>query len=199
MDIRLQAGDALVLVDVQEDFVSGSLAVPGAGQIVPVLDRYIAAFAARGLPVAATRDWHPGGHMSFDDRGGPWPPHCIAGTDGAQFASGLSVGPGTLVISKGTHGDRDAYSGFDGTELDARLRKAHVARLFVGGLATEYCVLHTVRDALRHGYRVFLLLDAIRAVDRGPGDGDAAISTMLRLGAQPARIEDLAPAEASHG
>ena len=199
MEIRLQGGDALVLVDVQEDFVSGSLSVPGAAQIVPVLDRYIALFASRGLPVVATRDWHPGGHMSFDDCGGPWPPHCIAGTDGAQFARGLSVRPDTLVISKGMHVDRDAYSGFDGTELDVRLRKAHVARLFVGGLATDYCVLHTVRDALRHGYRVFLLVDAIRAVNREPGDGDAAIAAMLGLGAQPARIEDLAPARAPHG
>jgi nicotinamidase/pyrazinamidase len=199
VDIRLQGGDALVLVDMQEDFVSGSLAVPGAAQIVPVLDRYVALFASRGLPVVATRDWHPGGHMSFDDRGGPWPPHCIAGTDGAQLARGLSVRPDTLVISKGMHVDRDAYSGFDGTELDVRLRKGHVARLFVGGLATDYCVLHTVRDALRHGYRVFLLLDAIRAVDREPGDGDAAIAAMLGLGAQPARIEELAPAQAPHG
>lgn len=196
--ITLRASDALVLVDVQHDFVSGSLAVPGARRILPVLDRYVREFSRRGLCVFATRDWHPGGHCSFLDRGGPWPVHCVAGTPGAAFAPGVSIGPDAMVISKATTPERDAYSGFEGTDLDRRLRELGVRRLFVGGLATDYCVLRTVLDARRLGYGVVLLADAMRAVDVKPGDGERALREMQAAGAICARIEDLQPAVA-HG
>lgn len=195
----LGATDALLLVDVQRDFVTGSLAVPGAPAIIPVLNAYVREFAQRHLPIVATRDWHPAGHCSFRDQGGPWPPHCIAGTPGAGFAEGLALGPEALVISKATTPERDAYSGFGGTQLDLRLRALRAHRLFVGGLATDYCVLETVRDARRLGYEVCLLADAIRAVDAHPGDGEKALAEMRAGGAVEIRFADLAAHEALHG
>jgi nicotinamidase/pyrazinamidase len=180
----LREDDALILVDVQNDFLpGGSLGVPGGDEIVPVLNRLIATFVRRGLPVVATRDWHPANHCSFRDRDGPWPPHCVAGSSGAAFAPSLALPDSATVVSKATDANEDAYSGFGGTELDALLRDARVRRLFVGGLATDYCVLNTVRDGLANGYGVMLLTDAIRAVDVEPGDGERAIAEMARLGA----------------
>ncbi|GAB4169472.1 MAG: nicotinamidase [Rhodocyclaceae bacterium] len=180
-----QRGDALVIVDVQNDFLpGGALAVPGGDAVVAPLNQWIARFSALGLPVFATRDWHPADHCSFRERGGPWPPHCIAGTRGAAFAGGLALPAAVRVISKAQARDADAYSGFSGTDLDAQLRSGGTRRLFVGGLATDYCVLNTVRDALALGYGVELLIDAIRAVDVRPGDGESAIAQMLALGAR---------------
>jgi nicotinamidase/pyrazinamidase len=191
--ITLGAHDALIVVDVQVDFLPGGrLAVPDGDAVVPVLNRYLAAFAARGLPVYATRDWHPADHCSFRARGGPWPPHCIADSPGARFAAGLALPPATTVVSKATTADTDAYSGFEGTDLDARLRTAGVRRVLVGGLATDYCVLNTVRDARRLGYEVCLLRDAIRAVNVQPDDGARAETEMQRLGARPLTLDALA-------
>jgi nicotinamidase/pyrazinamidase len=182
--IRPWAGDALILVDVQLDFLpGGSLAVPHGDEVVPALNRYIAVFRGLTLPVVATRDWHPPDHCSFKAQGGPWPPHCIAGADGARFAPLLDLPCEARIVSKATMRDKDAYSGFEGTDLDDWLKRAGVARVFIGGLATDYCVLNTVRDALRLGYATFLLLDAVRAVDVAPGDGVRAIDEMRRLGA----------------
>ena len=192
--IRLQAGDALIAVDVQNDFLpGGSLAVPGGHAVVPVLNRYLAAFAARALPVFATRDWHPVGHCSFKTQGGTWPSHCVAATPGAEFAGGLALTPAVTIISKATTREADSYSGFGGTDLAARLRAAGARRLFIGGLATDYCVLNTVKDAIGEGFEVLLLADAIRAVDLRPGDGARAQLEMQRLGARSIRYEELAP------
>ncbi len=190
--IELQNGDALIVVDVQNDFLpGGSLAVPDGDAVAPVLNRYLAGFAARELPVYATRDWHPPNHCSFKARGGPWPPHCVAETRGAQFAANLDLSPDIVVVSKATMSDKDAYSGFEGTDLDAHLRARKIKRLFVGGLATDYCVLNTVRDALSLGYRVCLLTDAIRAVNVKPDDGRKAAAEMQRLGAEPVTLSAL--------
>src|SRR5690606_1829889 len=118
-------GDALVVVDVQNDFLpGGSLAVPDGAAVVPVLNAWLERFGALGLPVFATRCWHPPDHCSFRAQGGPWPPHCIAGTRGAEFAPDLALPPDAVVISKATRADRDAYSGFDGTDLGQRLGDA---------------------------------------------------------------------------
>lgn len=182
--VHLQAGDALILVDVQLDFLpGGSLAVPHGDEVVPALNRYIAVFRGLTFPIVATRDWHPPDHCSFRAQGGPWPPHCVAGSAGAHFATLLDLPCEAHIVSKATSRDRDAYSGFEGTGLDDWLRRAGASRVFVGGLATDYCVLNTVRDALRFGYATFLLLDAVRAVDVAAGDGARAIDEMRRLGA----------------
>jgi nicotinamidase/pyrazinamidase len=191
--IRPRAGDALILVDVQLDFLpGGSLAVPRGDEVVPALNRYIAVFRGLTFPVVATRDWHPPDHCSFKARGGLWPPHCVAGSDGARFAPLLDLPCEARIVSKAMAPDKDAYSGFEGTDLDEWLKHAGASRLFVGGLATDYCVLNTVRDALRLGYATFLLLDAVRAVDVAPGDGARAIDEMRRLGAIPIEFGSLA-------
>lgn len=190
--IPLRAGDALLIVDVQSDFLpGGSLAVPRGDEVVAVLNGCLQAFRQAGLPVVATRDWHPPDHCSFRPQGGPWPPHCVAGSAGAGFAPGLQLPAQAIVISKATQQQSDAYSGFEGTALDQRLHQAGVGRLFVGGLATDYCVLNTVCDALRLGYQTVLLLDAIRAVDVHAGDGERAIARMLQLGALAASSQHI--------
>jgi nicotinamidase-related amidase len=189
----LQAGDALVVVDVQNDFLpGGSLGVPHGDEVVAPLNRVIDIFARRGLPIVATRDWHPPDHCSFRARGGPWPVHCVAGTAGAGFAPALALPATAAIVSKATTADADAYSGFGGTDLHRLLGDAGVRRLFVGGLATDYCVLNTVRDGLAEGYDVVLLTDAIRAVDVEPGDGDRAIAEMARLGARIVASDSIA-------
>lgn len=181
-DHRLAAGDALVVVDVQNDFLpGGSLAVPGGGEIVPLLDRAIRAFVSAGLPIFATRCWHPPNHCSFRRQGGPWPPHCVQGSWGARFPDGLALLALATVISKATTPERDAYSGFERTDLDERLRAAGATRLLLGGLATDYCVSSTAKDALARGYSVSLLVDAIRAIDAAAGA--RAIAELRRLGA----------------
>jgi nicotinamidase/pyrazinamidase len=187
-------GDALVIVDVQNDFLPGGrLGVPEGTQVVPVLNHYIERFRAAHRPVYATRDWHPEGHCSFAERGGPWPPHCIAGTNGAAFAPGLNLPEDATVISKADTPEADAYSGFQGTDLAQRLRAEGVERLFIGGLATDYCVLNTVKDALAAGFAVELLSDAIRAVNMKPDDGAHAVAEMVRAGAVPTTLEEAAP------
>ena len=177
---------ALIVVDVQQDFcANGSLAVPDGDAVVPELVTWISHFQARGLPVVYTRDWHPRDHSSFREQGGPWPSHCVANERGAQFHPDLPVPEDAWIVSKATDVEGDAYSGFDGTELEAKLRAEGVDSVYVGGLATDYCVKATVLDALRAGFEVFVILAALRAVDVQPGDGAAAIEAMRRAGARP--------------
>lgn len=182
----IQAGDALLIVDIQKDFLpSGPLAVPQGDEVLPVLLRCISTFEARGLPIFATRDWHPPNHCSFREQGGIWPIHCVAGSPGAEPPSSFPFPASAVIVTKATSPDTEAYSGFQGTTLHAQLKEAGVRRLFVGGLATDFCVLNTVNDALGHGYQVFLLSDAIRAVNLKPTDGTKAIEEMRQRGAVP--------------
>lgn len=186
-------GDALVAVDVQRDFLpGGALGVPDGNAVIPALSRYIRLFLKHKLPIIATRDWHPEDHCSFKPQGGPWPPHCIAGSPGAELAEELDLENVAMIVSKAATKDKDAYSGFDGTNLHAQLKAKKIVRLFIGGLATDYCVLNTARDAITLGYKVFLLVDAIRAVDVNAGDGDRAIAEMKKLGAVAINSEQLA-------
>jgi len=190
----IEPGDALLIVDVQIDFLpGGALGVPDGDAVIPVLNRYIDLFTAAGLPIYATRDWHPDGHCSFGPQGGPWPPHCVQGTEGAAIAGGLHLPKDAPVISKADTVEKDAYSGFQGTDLAHRLRGAGIRRLFIGGLATDYCVLNTVQDALGEGFGVCLLTDAIRAVDAHSGDGQRAERAMTGAGAVPVDLEGRAP------
>lgn len=192
MKTVLDAGDALIVADVQNDFLpGGSLAVPLGDEIIPLLNRYIERFHAHGLPIFAIRDWHPPDHCSFLQQGGPWPPHCIAATLGAAFPAALKLPSDTRIISKATSREQDAYSGFAGTQLDALLQACNVRRVFVGGVTTEYCVLNTVKDALQHHYTVFILVDAVRALNMTAGDGPQALETMAHLGAVPLHFEAL--------
>ncbi len=195
--ITPQAGDALVVVDLQNDFVTGSLSVPDAPAVVEPLNRAIAIFTARGLPVFATRDWHPPDHCSFRDRGGPWPVHCVAGTQGADFVQDLRLPSDAIHIHKAAERDTEAYSALAGTPLAAELRARGVRRVFVGGLATDYCVLNTVRDAVPLGLDVVVLGDACRAVNVHPDDGAKAEAEMRELGARFASVDEVAGATPS--
>ena len=189
---ELREGDALIVVDVQRDFLpGGALAVAGGDAVIPVLNHYAEKFDRRGLPVFATRDWHPPDHCSFRQQGGPWPPHCVAGSPGAELPSTLVLPAETEIISKATRSEADAYSGFDGTALASRLRKLGCTRVFVGGLATDYCVRATAVDALKEGFEVVILEDAIRPVDVRPGDGARALAELLAQGAQRVRLEEV--------
>jgi nicotinate phosphoribosyltransferase len=182
---RFRPGDALLVCDVQNDFLpGGSLPVPRGDEVVAPLDGWLASAMAQGIPTFATRDWHPEYHCSFRERGGPWPRHCVAGTHGAEFAAELHLPSSTIVISKASDPEREAYSSFDGTDLERDLRAIGVRRIFIGGLATEYCVLRTVEDARARGWDVVVLEDAIRAIDVQPGDGARAIERMKSLGAR---------------
>lgn len=197
--VQLTSRDALLVVDVQNDFLrEGSLAVAGGDEVVPVLNRYIALFTGLHLPVYATRDWHPANHCSFKPYGGIWPPHCIAGSRGAKFPAALQLPRDTVIISKATSAEKEAYSGFEGTDLAERLRAAGVERVFIGGLTTDYCVLTSITDAIRKGFDAVFLVDAIRAVNVHPGDGAAAVAEMRRQGAQSIVIADIAQAQAMH-
>jgi nicotinamidase/pyrazinamidase len=186
----MQSNDALVIVDVQNDFCpGGALAVADGDRVVPALNRYIERFEKAGLPVFATRDWHPEKTKHFKAYGGIWPAHCIQGTQGAEFRADLRLRPGTVIVSKGMAADEESYSGFDGRDergaaLGELLRSRGVKRIFVGGLATDYCVKHTVLDGLKQGFRIVLLADAARAVNLQPGDGERAIGEMARAGAE---------------
>lgn len=164
------ATDALLIVDAQCDFMpGGALGVQSGDEIIPVLNSLAGKMAAAGLPVIASRDWHPPDHCSFIEQGGPWPQHCVAGTPGAEIDPRMQLPADTRVVDKAVDEDKEAYSALDDTGLDEWLRQRGVHRLIVGGLATDYCVLNTARDALEAGYDVVILEDAVRAVDAETG------------------------------
>jgi len=190
--VTLRPYDALLLVDVQNDFLpGGSLPVPAGGRVVAAVNVWLERFRARGLPVYASRDWHPPDHCSFHAQGGPWPSHCVAGTRGADFPEALRLPDNVHVVEKAGAKDKEAYSAFEGTNLDRLLVGGGIRRLFVAGLATDYCVLRTVIDALTLGYSVFILTDAVAAVEASPGDGAKALAAMREPGAVPITIDDL--------
>ncbi|MDC7225449.1 MAG: bifunctional nicotinamidase/pyrazinamidase [Spirochaetales bacterium] len=175
---------ALIVVDIQNDFCpGGSLAVNDGDAVVPYVNRLIKSFSDSGSRVIYTRDWHPANHSSFADFGGIWPAHCVAGTDGAAFHPDLIEAPGSIIISKADKTESDAYSGFEGTELDKELKMLGIDNLVVAGLATDYCVKNTVLDALSKGYETVVAEDCIRAVDVQTGDGERAILEMTKAGA----------------
>ena len=160
------------------------------------MNRYAERFAARGAAVFASRDWHPARTTHFAAWGGAWPPHCVQGTPGAALHPGLTLPPSTRVVFKGMEPEEDAYSCFqaraeDGTPFPALLAREGVRRVFVGGLATDYCVKATVLDARRAGLDVVVLEDAVRAVDIAPGDGERALAEMQAAGARRARLADV--------
>lgn len=158
--------DALLVIDVQPDFCpGGALPVPDGDAVIDPLNKWIAAFEERRLPIVASRDWHPREHPSFVERGGPWPAHCVQDTPGARFHPRLHLPVDTVRVCKGTRLDRDQYSAFDETGLGDYLRERGVKRLWVGGLAEDVCVRASVLDALKLGLDVHVIADATRPVD----------------------------------
>lgn len=184
METELQ-GSALVLVDIQNDFCpGGALAVEEGDQIVEVVNRLIPRFPL----VISTQDWHPANHISFKEQGGPWPPHCIQGTNGAELHPSLNTQTIAHYLRKASSPTKDDYSEFEGLDeqgrsLDQVLKSNEVRRVFVVGLATDYCVLATVLDGLKLGFEVFPVTDAMRAVNVAPEDGANALRQMSAAGA----------------
>lgn len=188
----MQRRSALLVVDVQVDFCpGGALPVPDGDQVVQPLNRYLELFSQRSAPIFASRDWHPEKSEHFREQGGVWPPHCVQGSEGAQFHPGLRLPKGTTVISKGIAAWDNGYSALqgvteNGTPFTMLLRRMKLDRLYVGGLATDYCVKASVLEALKEGFAVTLLTDAIRGVELEPGDSDRALQAMIEAGAQQA-------------
>jgi nicotinamidase/pyrazinamidase len=176
---------SLIVVDVQNDFCpGGSLAVANGDEVIAPLNKLIKEFLDRGEPVFKSRDWHPATAKHFAAYGGAWPVHCVQNTPGARFHADLSDDPRITIISKGIDESADGYSAFDGTNLAQILRDQGVTEVWVGGLATDYCVKHTVLDALHQGFEVKALADAMRAVNVKPDDGALAIAEMRNAGAE---------------
>lgn len=176
---------ALIVVDVQNDFCpGGALAVKDGDKVIPPLNALVDAFTTSNLPVCFTRDWHPPDHSSFRENGGPWPSHCVRNSRGARFYPDLHVPKNALVVSKATEPDKEAYSGFQGTDLSSTLKRMGVTELFVGGLATDYCVKNTVGDALEEGFLVNVLTDCVRGVNLKRTDSAKALRWMKVRGAK---------------
>jgi nicotinamidase/pyrazinamidase len=177
----IQKNDGLIVVDVQWDFCPGGhLPVPEGHLVVPVLNEWIRVALYMGVPVYASRDWHPQGHISFKERGGLWPPHCIQDKSGAQFHPELIHDDRIVVVTKGNRFDQDQNSAFDETGLQQQLKYDGIRRLFVGGLALDVCVLATVIDAVHNGFDTYLIKDATRPVNEE--NGRRALEQMVRMG-----------------
>jgi nicotinamidase/pyrazinamidase len=179
---------ALLIVDVQNDFCpGGALPVADGHRVVPVLNRCIERFVAEGRPVYASRDWHPPVTSHFREHGGRWPPHCVQHTKGAEFHPALRLPAGAIIVTKGEDPGAEGYSVFDGRTPDGRfeadLRRRGIGHLYVGGLATDYCVRQSVLDALARGFRVRVLTDAVAGVNVQPDDSARALDEMRRAGA----------------
>lgn len=184
--------DAVIVVDVQNDFCpGGALAVTRGDAIVPVINQVLPRFTCRVF----TRDWHPANHCSFSENpkfvDKSWPVHCVQDTQGAEFHAELQIPEDAWLVSKGADAAREAYSGFEGTTLADDLRARDIMRLFVCGLATDYCVKSTCLDGRRNGFDVFLIEDLCRAVDNPSGTSQAALDEMRRAGVQTLTSGDL--------
>ncbi len=194
--LSVSQGDLLLVVDVQNDFLpGGALGVKQGNEIIGPVNRAVQTFIKNRLPVVYSRDWHPPDHSSFQEYGGTWPPHCVRDTKGAAFAAEMMMPEVPLIFSKGIHAETEQYSAFDALDADGKplrqmLGELGIKRVFVGGLATDYCVLNSVIDLLKAGYAVFVLTDACRAVNVAPGDGERSLEKMIAEGAQLMTTED---------
>lgn len=178
-----ERGDALLIVDMQRDFCpGGALAIQEGDSIIPLLNEWTEAAKARGLPVYASRDWHPLRHVSFKEQGGPWPPHCIQDSEGAAFHPELRLPQNVVKITKGVRFDHDQNSVFDETGFGKQLERDKVGRLWIGGLAQDVCVLASVLDALKSGFRACLIREATRPVTQVGGED--ALEKMSKAGAE---------------
>ncbi len=193
----MKDNSALIIVDVQNDFCpGGALPVKDGDRVVPVLNRYIELFKATGQPVYATRDWHPKKTKHFKEFGGKWPAHCVQGTKGALFHSDLKLPNDAIIIIKGDRPDEEGYSGFQGRDSGGKgfsqaLKESEVVNIYIGGLATDYCVKETALDGIRLGFKVTVLTDAVKGVDVKEGDSKRALEEMVNKGAQVITLNDL--------
>ena len=195
--IPSKSGRALLVVDIQNDFCpGGALGIHGGDGIIPVLNSCIEFFAKESLPIIVTRDWHPEITRHFKQFGGVWPVHCVQESSGAQFHPELRLPEGVLVVSKGMDPEEDSYSAFhaidsSGMLLADLLKSLGVRRVYIGGLATDYCVKYSALDALKRGLEVHILADAIAGVNLQPEDSRLAIEEMIQCGAKKKYLTNL--------
>ncbi len=192
MRLSVTKKDALIVVDMQNDFMpGGALGIDGADRIVERINDYVRLFEKLSQPVYFTRDWHPKNHISFKENGGVWPRHCVQKSEGAKFHKDLYIpSDNRFVISKGTFEDFDAYSAFQGTELKSLLGERAIRRVFICGVATDYCVKHTLLGAINLGFETSFLYDAVKGVELHEGDCAAAVQEMLEAGTLLCEIDD---------
>lgn len=191
LNLEIKNSDGLIIADVQNDFLPGGvLPIKESDQIIPVLNEYIEIFKNAHSLIVAARDWHPINHVSFIPNGGRWPPHCVQDTEGANFSSMLKLPESTLIISKATNPEKEAYSVFNETGLSQYLKKKGVDRIFIGGLATDYCILHSVLDARAEKFFVAVLTDATMGINLNPEDTDKAFEQMMQSGASKMTLID---------
>jgi nicotinamidase/pyrazinamidase len=192
----MKSKKALLLVDLQNDFCpGGALGVPEGDKIIPAINKYIKIFAKKKLPVFATRDWHPVRSKHFKDFGGLWPVHCVQNSKGAQFHPELKLPKGVVLLYKGMDPGKDSYSAFQaeneaGMTLPKLLNLLSINELYIAGLATDYCVRFTTRDAIKQGFKVKILIDAIKGVDLKPKDSENAIKEMVKRGAKKITLRE---------
>jgi len=188
---------ALLVVDLQNDFCpEGALAVPEGDKIIPEINGYLGLFSRAGLPIFATRDWHPEKTRHFRDFGGIWPVHCVEGTKGAEFHPGLKLPTDAILLYKGMDPQEDSYSAFQAKDAEGKgflqiLKALKIGEIYIGGLATDYCVKFTTRDAVKKGFKVNILIDAIKGVNLRKDDSENAIKGMLAIGAKKVTLKDL--------
>lgn len=193
--MAIQPNSVLLVVDMQNDFLpGGALGVPDGDTIVPVINDYIHLFIDADMPVIATRDWHPPETTHFKERGGNWEPHCIQGTEGAEFAPDLELPDDVIVMSKGMDPSVDGYSAFlakdeDGRSLEEVLDDLGVEHIYIGGLALDYCVRASSLDAQNQGRDITVLIDATRAVNQEIHDAEETIEEIVRQGGELATLE----------
>ena len=200
LNLKLGSSDALIVADVQKDFLpGGALPVKEGDLIVPVLNEYIRIFQNAKAKIIASRDWHPSNHLSFKAQGGPWPPHCVQETEGAKFSPDLKLPEDTTIVSKATDPNKEAYSVFDDTGLSNLLKVQGISRVFIGGVATDYCIVNSALDAGKLGLGVVVLMDGVRGINVNPGDVDKAIDAMLKSGAEQVTLADFPETETLAG
>ncbi|HSD77898.1 MAG TPA: nicotinamidase [Solirubrobacteraceae bacterium] len=173
--------EALIIVDFQNDFTAGgALAVPDGDAIAPRVHELLD--SGRFVLVVATRDWHPPDHASFAAQGGPWPPHCVAGTAGAELHPSVPRERVDVIVDVGSGREDEGYSGFEGSDLARILREHAIDRVTVVGLATDYCVRATALDALREGFAVEIDRAGVRGIDVEAGDAERALDELRAAG-----------------
>jgi nicotinamidase/pyrazinamidase len=193
----LDSKKALLVVDVQNDFCpGGALGIHGGHKIIPILNKCIKFFEKENLPIIVTRDWHPKVTKHFEQFGGVWPEHCVEGSPGAMFHPDIELPKEALVMSKGMDPEKDSYSAFhaidsSGMALPNLLKIFGITEIYIGGLATDYCVKYSALDALKDGLEVFILTDAIAGVDLQPEDSSLALQEMVSIGAKKTISEEL--------
>lgn len=190
--VKIGEGDALIIVDVQNDFCpGGAMPVEDGDVVAQSLSDASMLFGANGGRIFASQEWHPTDHQSFQGNGGTWPTHCVRGSAGAGFHSNLRLPVGSAIIRKGEDPSTQGYSAFEDSTLDAHLRRLDIKRVFIGGIATEYGVQHTVVDAIQNGFATFVLTDAISAINANPQDGEHAVESMVSNGATTIQLTEL--------